>query len=71
LESWPKGLIDRHGGVTDFEQWQGSVVQRFTLDWQTKVELSVTPVYDAATRQLKLTAAIEAKEGVDGKLQVW
>lgn len=72
VNSWPKGLVDRVGGLQDHTVWLGSVLPR--LITAPKVQISVADnalSYDEATRQLTVTPTVTAEETVEGKLQVW
>lgn len=70
VEGYPAGLIDRQGGLQDFEKWAGAVVGRFSV--APKVELALDKAeYNAETRQLDLKATVKGLENVTGKLQVW
>lgn len=70
VKSWPKGLIDRQGGLIDFEQWDAAVVNRFAVEPQ--VALSISDLhYDEATHQLSLTTHVSSELGAEGRLQVW
>lgn len=70
VESWPKGWIDRTGGLLDYEKWGSAVIER--LGVTPKVDIA-TPAasYDASSRQLTLSVSLTAAEAVTGRLQVW
>lgn len=70
VESWPKGLVDRAGGLLDYEKWNGAAITRFK---QTpKVNLSADELhFDEQTRTLKVKTTVTGNEEVTGRLQVW
>lgn len=71
VESWPKGLVDRTGGLQDHTVWLGTVIER--LGAEAKVDIAADALnYDAATRQLTVQPTVTAgDEAVTGRLQVW
>lgn len=72
VESWPKGMIDRSGGLLDFAAWTTQVTDRFKIE--PKVDLTIDDddiSYDAATQTISLTVNIKGNENADGFLQVW
>lgn len=70
VESWPSGLIDRTGGLQDYEKWQASVLARFST--APKADISIDrATYDPATSQLTLNVTLTSEEGADGRVQVW
>lgn len=71
VESWPKGMVDRsESGLLDYENWQAEVVKRFALEPKADVTIDELS-YDAATKQLTVTASVSSTDGAQGKLQVW
>lgn len=70
VKSWPKGFVDRTGGLQDYEMWNGSALERFNIS--PKVNLSTEVVsFDKETRTLKVKADVHGNEEVTGRLQVW
>lgn len=69
VNSFPKGWVDRSGSLQDLEQWGASVMKRFGI--APKVEISVTPTYDEATKSVALKVDVTGLENAQGKLQVW
>lgn len=70
VESWPSGLVDRMGGLMDYEKWNAQVINRFSIT--PKADLTIENLsYDAATRELSLTTNVTSTDGVDAYLQVW
>lgn len=70
LESWPKGMVDRTGGLLDYEAWNAAAFSRFSVE--PKVDLETTALaFDADTRSLSLTVTVTANEDITGNLQVW
>lgn len=71
IEAWPKGLVDRTGGVRDYTAWRAAVLDRFTVTPKVSLDLPALS-YDPATRQVTLTAQVKSEgEAVSGKLTVW
>ena len=68
--SYPKGVVDRQGGLTDFEKWNASVAVRSTIHPKVNLQIDKAEV-DASTRQLELECSVEALDAVDGRLQLW
>lgn len=70
LESWPKGMVDRSGGLIDYEQWNGAALRRFSI--APKVDLSVPSLsYNEEERTVFITVDVKGNDNVSGKLQVW
>lgn len=70
VDSWPKGLVDRKGGLLEYTSWSASVVKR--LQENAPLALAMTGnSYDAATHTLNVCVDMEAYAAVAGKLQVW
>lgn len=70
LESWPKGMVDRTGGLLDYEAWNAAAFSRFGIE--PKVDLQATALdFDAQTRSLTLSVSVTASEEVSGNLQLW
>ena len=70
VKSWPKGLVDRTGGLQDYESWNASVVSR--LAETPKVNITADKVaYDEETRTLKLVTSVSGNADVTGELHVW
>lgn len=72
VESWPSGLIDRSGGLLDFQSWQAEVIKRFMQDVKADVNISAL-TYDTDTRTVSFEVETENMDAasVSGKLQVW
>ena len=70
VKSWPKGMVDRTGGLLDYEQWNGAAIGRFA---QTpKVNITADHIaFDESTRTLTLTTTLSGNEQATGHLQVW
>ena len=70
VDSWPKGLVDRQGGLLEFTSWSGYVIDR--MQTNAKVEMGMgNNRYDAATRTASIQVDLNAVEDVNVKLQVW
>lgn len=69
VQSWPKGLVDRAGGLKDYDQWMASAITRFVTP--LKVDLAAETTYDPATRKLHVKADVTGLAQANGKLQVW
>lgn len=70
VDSWPKGLVDRKGGLLEYTSWSAAVVKRLQEDAPLALAMSGN-TYDAATRTLNVSVDMEAYAAVTGKLQVW
>lgn len=70
VSSFPKGMVDRTGGLLDYEKWSAQVISRFSVE--PKVEIEAEQVdFDADTRTVALKAAVKALSAVSGNLTVW
>lgn len=70
VRSFPKGMVDRTGGLLDYEMWSAQVISRFAVE--PKVEIEAEQVsFDAGTRTVTLKAAVKAHTAVSGTLNVW
>lgn len=67
---YPKGMIDRVGGLQDIERWTSTVVSRITMTPQVSVELSDV-TYDPSSRKLTFGSTLKSSADIDGNLQVW
>lgn len=70
VQSFPKGMVDRQGGLLDYEKWNAAALSRFKL--APKVRLTVSEArYDAASRTVTVKVSAEGAEAADGRLNVW
>ena len=68
--AYPKGIVDRQGGLSDYEKWNTSIVSRLTQ--KSPVNLSVQAIeVDEPSRFLSFTCKVESRQAIDGQLQVW
>ena len=70
VEAFPMGLVDRQGGLQDYEKWNAAALSRFKL--APKVSLTAKEAkYDAQTATISVKVAVEGNESVSGELNVW
>lgn len=70
VEAFPQGMVDRHGGLLDFQTWGGKVFERLQLPAAVGILLNHT--YDAATRTLSIQTSLTATQAISGAhLQLW
>ena len=70
VSAFPMGLVNRSGAVSNIDQWPRLV--REAAAQPAAVELSGATAYDAATRQLTVTAtALGLRAVPSAKLQLW
>ena len=68
--SYPKGVVDRQGGLADFEKWNAAVVTRAAV--QPKVVLRIKDIaVDASVRQFTVSCSVEGLVKIEGRLQLW
>lgn len=68
--SYPKGVVDRTGGLQDYEKWTAAVVSRIAMTPQVSVEVS-NVTYDPSSRKLTFGSTLKSSADIDGNLQVW
>lgn len=68
--AYPKGVVDRQGGLSDYEKWNASVVSRLTLKSPVMIAVPTVEV-DEPSRFLSFTCKVESSQSIDGQLQVW
>lgn len=68
--SYPKGMVDRAGGLLDFEKWNSAIVSRFSV--KPKVELEILDITaNSETHQLSLRCKAKGLNDINGNLQLW
>lgn len=70
VKSWPKGLVDRAGGLQDYELWSGSVLKRMASTPLVDIKADKL-TFDETTRTLKVSTTLTGLADVKGRLQVW
>lgn len=69
--TWPIGMVDRSGGLTEYASWTNAVITRLVQTPPVSISMSGN-AYDAAARKLSIRVDLAARtEAVEGKLQVW
>jgi len=70
VEAFPQGMVDRSGGLLDFQAWGGKVFERLQLP--VAVDISIQNSYDAASRTLVIQTSLSAAQTLGGAhLQLW
>ncbi len=69
VEAFPNGIVDRKGGITDYPQWFGLMLEGFKKT--AGAEISLTASYNASTRETCINTKIVGKTSTDAKLQIW
>lgn len=70
VEAFPQGMVDRSGGLLEFQSWSGKVFERLQLP--AAVGILLNHSYDAATRTLSIHTSLTAEEDISGAhLQLW
>ncbi len=70
VDSWPKGLVDRNGGLQEYTAWSASVINRIQLEPQVNLSMAHNS-YDAKNRTINIQVDVTGNENITGKLQVW
>lgn len=63
VEAFPQGMVDRSGGLLEFQSWSGKVFERLQLP--AAVGILLNHSYDAATRTLSIHTSLTAEEDVN------
>ena len=70
VESWPKGMVNRKGGLIEYSSWSANTV--FELQQEPGANLSMeNNTYDKDSRKLTVNVDVTAAESTDATLQVW
>ncbi|WP_028909269.1 Omp28 family outer membrane lipoprotein [Prevotella sp. AGR2160] len=70
VEYQPVGMVNREYGLQTDDQWTGMV--KYFMQDTAKINITVEPTYDDATRQSTANVQVVSLEGTaTGKLQVW
>lgn len=76
VENWgvantlPKGMVNRSGGIRNYDQWPTAV--REAASAQSVLRLGGTATFDAQSRQLTVSlTALSADDMADARLQLW
>lgn len=70
VQAFPMGLVDRQGGLLDYEKWNAAALSRFSL--APKVSLDIKEAkYDADSKSVTVKVSVEGNESVSGELNVW
>ncbi len=70
VQAFPMGLIDRQGGLQDYEKWNAAALSRFKLTPKVSLEIKEAK-YDAAAKTVTVKVDVEGNESVSGELNVW
>ena len=65
----PVGIVNRQGGLTNSNAWQGLV--RSGMEDESPVEISLSAAYTATDSNIAITTDIASGDNIDGKLQLW
>lgn len=68
-EAWPVGLVDRRGGLQNYDRWTASVMSE--LEKSAPADLKVYCDYQPTWRRLTITVDATGYEALSGKLQLW
>ncbi|MBR1449837.1 MAG: Omp28 family outer membrane lipoprotein [Prevotella sp.] len=68
VKSWPKGMINRSGTLTDYEEW--FTLTHAAVGLPSPVRLSVQ-ASRRADGDIEIATTVEALETVDASLQLW
>lgn len=70
VEAFPQGMVDRSGGLLEFQSWSGKVFERLQLP--AAVGILLNNAYDAESRKLSIHASLTAAEDLEAaNLQLW
>lgn len=70
VDSWPKGMVNRVGGLSDFASWSAKVISE--LQKKADVTLSTEgSSFDKENGKLKVNVSITSKSNNKATLQVW
>lgn len=69
VESWPKGLVNRNGGLDEYTSWTARTIAEFMQE--AGADIQVKPRFDADKRELSLKTVVTSKVTAEGKLQLW
>ena len=70
VDSWPKGMINRQGGLQEYTSWSAKVME--DLKKKSTVDMKMeNNSYNAESRTLSVNVDLTATESTNGSLQVW
>ena len=70
VDSWPKGMINRKGGLFEFSSWSAQVIYELQQEPEAKLNTTVNS-FDKETGKLSISVDVTGNLTADASLQVW
>lgn len=68
LSSWPAGMINRSGGIVNYDKWSDVVREAIQKPASADIEVAATLTDDGA---ISITTTVDPKDTFDAALQLW
>lgn len=69
IDKWPAGIVDRHSGITTFDQW--AALSRTYMSYPATMELDIKATLNAAGDGAEVTVTVNPEVTQKASLQVW
>ena len=70
VESWPKGMVNRQGGLLEFSAWSAQAIK--FLQEKAYVNMNAeNSFYNSEDNSINVNVELSATQDIDAKLQVW